>query len=145
MIRLKKTVWIHRPEKVRINSSHSLTFNSAGEHHLVWTSDEDDRIVFDFNSSAVCGISLIFSIDQGLRLYVKDNKVILDFNLLDIRTHEEWPSDGHNRLVFERKGETISFFQSETYLYSFTFKSLGASYSVGFFSRGEGKTTFSFS
>lgn len=146
MLKIRKCQWICKPERLSILSSRSLTFMSRGEHQFVWTTDEDERIRFAYEGDVKCGIGIIFSIDQGLSIVNDHGKASLDFDLLGIRTHEEWTGcDEDGSLTVEKSGDTVRFHSAGRLLYSFTFPPVRESVSISFFSSGEGQVTFSFS
>lgn len=146
MLKIRKCQWICKPDRLRILSSRSLTFMSTGEHHFVWTTDEDDRIVFGCEGDVQCGIALVFSIDQGLSIVNDHGHVSLDMDMLEIRTHQEWDGcDEDCSLTVERRGDSVMFLSAGRQLYSFTFPSIASSVSISFFCRGCGQVTFSFS
>lgn len=145
MVKIRKCQWIRKPEKVRILSSRELTFVCDGEHHLVWTTDEDERITFSHTGEACCGIAAIFSLDQGLRIFDDGEMTRLELDFLGIRTAEQWPAGASVPLTVEKQADTISFLRGQQRLYSLTFPSIAASASISFWAKGGGQTTFIFS
>lgn len=146
MIKLKKCQWINRPQKSRILTSRSITFLSCSEHHFVHTTDQDEKITFTFSGPCECGIAVIFSIDQGLRLHPQGRNIIGEMDFLGIKSTCAWKTDEEVRtLTVEKKGDTLSFFAEDRPFTSFSFASIGASVSISFYSKGNGQTTFTFS
>ena len=145
MLRIKKCQWINRPEKLRILSSGSLSFRSSGEHHLVWTSDEDDDIVFSAETQVRCGAALIFSPGNGLRLSLLESTAELELDFLSLSTKSCWQTEGKKEIRIVRKQSTVSFFLDQSCVYSITLPSIEASYSLSFWTNGQGDAVFHFS
>ncbi len=145
-MKLKKCQWINKPEKVRFLTSRSLTFLSENEHHFVHTTDTDEKIIFSFQSRCECGIAVIFSIDQGLRIYPCKDKIVEEINFLDIRKRSSWQTQGTvTSLCVEKRDDEIIFSHDGVVLTSFAFRSIAASVSISFYAKGRGQTTFTFS
>lgn len=145
MLKIRKCQWIAKPRKLRINSSSALSFECTDEHHLVWTTDEDERISFNWQGDAECGIAIIFSLGQGLRIHKEpDGHVVLDMDFLGIRTISSWDCGDDKVLTVEKKGDTVSFISDGRTLHSMSFPSIAASVSISFYARGQGDVAFHF-
>ena len=145
MPKIRKCQWIAKPRKLRISSSTDLCFECSGEHHLVWTTDEDERISFNWQGDAECGIAIIFSLDQGLSIHKEaDGHTVLEMDFLGIRTTSSWDCGADKVLTVEKKGDTVSFISDGRTLHSMSFPSIAASVSISFHARGQGDVAFHF-
>lgn len=145
MLKIRKCQWISKPEHLKIHSSTSLSFHSSGEHHLVWTTAEDDRITLTPSGDVKSGIALIFSISDGLEIINSEGHVTLSMTMDGIRTRQEWTVSEKKSLTVERKGDTVSFHAGEDFLFSLSFAPIATSISISFFSLGTGEVRFDFS
>ena len=144
-MRLKKLQWIRKPEKVKINSSKSISIETQHDCALCYTFDLDEKVnVNILSDNLIYGLGIIFNKDQGMSLICDGEKLIKTLTFMGIEEKTNITLFDKNNFSFEKKGDKVIFFNGEKEVVSISFKSIMQSVTVAivFYNKGIANINF---